>query len=305
MRLLKYAVKNSIRNSFLTVSSILTIALIVFFINLLFLLGQVTVSLVESVNDRVSISLSLKTGYTDTNVQVVQLEQDLKKVPGIVVSYISSDQAFDILRRRNPDLARVVDNSSDNPLPASLSVTNIPLASYQTLNSVVEHYKSIILYNDSTNSSSIADYINQYKRISNFVQVLTAIEYGIYALIAFFILAVFIIIYTVIGNFIFFYREEIHISQLVWWENIFIYGPFAIQGALYTFAAWVFSGGCFLLFLNFLDIGAVFGITSFMQKITVYTTPYLFLEWSMLLVVGFLSGLISAKRFIKETAKNG
>ncbi|NCP77228.1 hypothetical protein GW830_03810 [bacterium] len=94
---------------------------------------------------------------------------------------------------------------------------------------VVKRYTGIIQYDEERSKKSLTDYRAQYDRIQGLINILLSVQYGIYGIIGFFIFAVFIIIYNSIGNFVFFYRDEIKIIRLVGGENFFIYGPFAIQ----------------------------------------------------------------------------
>lgn len=110
MRILKYALKNTIRNPFLSFSSILVISLLVFFINVLFFIEYVTSSITSNINDRMSISLNLKSGYDADNSEVIECVSALKQAgPDIQVQYISREEAFEILRKRDPELSRVIE----------------------------------------------------------------------------------------------------------------------------------------------------------------------------------------------------
>jgi len=110
MRTLKYALKNTIRNPFLSFSSILVISLLVFFINVLFFVEYVSSSITSNVNDRMSISLNLKSGYTGDNAEVIECISALKQTnPDIQVQYISREEAFEILKKRDPELSRVIE----------------------------------------------------------------------------------------------------------------------------------------------------------------------------------------------------
>ena len=216
MRILKYAVKNTIRNPFLSLSSILVISLLVFFINILFFIEYVTASITTNINDRLSISLNLKTGYTADNTEVIECINALKGANiGAQVQYISREEALDILEKRDKELARVIEGDKDNPLPSSIVIKNIPFKEYGTVDTIVKRYTGIIQYDEERSKKSLTDYSAQYERILGLINILIAVHYGAYSIIAFFIFAVFIIIYNSIGNFVFFYRDEIKIIRLV------------------------------------------------------------------------------------------
>ena len=262
-RIFKYAVKNIIRSTFLSFSSILTIGLIIFFIHVLFFVSYATDHIIASVNDRISISLNLRTGYTDTNTEVIELIAGLKQLPNVSVKYISSDDAFSVLQKRDPDLAHVVENGDENPLPASILVENIPLDHYADVDTVVQRYNSIIVYDTSREHENLINYTAQYQRIHSLLGILLSIRMGVYIVIMCFLLSVALIVYTIIGNFVFFFRDEIRIAALVGGDGRFLYGPFVIQGVLYTSIAWTIATVAFLSFIHTINFSVIADFSTF------------------------------------------
>ena len=62
-RIFKYSVKNIFRNKFLSLSSILVLTLLMFFINILFVVHDVSLNLIGNINSKLSISLYLNDEY--------------------------------------------------------------------------------------------------------------------------------------------------------------------------------------------------------------------------------------------------
>lgn len=299
MRILKYALKNTIRNPFLSFSSILVISLLVFFINVLFFIEYVTSSITSNVNDRMSISLNLKPGYTGDNAEVIECISALKQTnPSVQIQYISREEAFEILKKRDPELSRVIEGDQENPLPSSISIKNIPMSEYPNIDAVVKRYTGIIQYDEERSKKSLTDYRAQYERIQGLINILLSVHYGIYGIIGFFLFAVFIIIYNSIGNFVFFYRDEIKIIRLVGGENLFIYGPFAIQGILYTGLAYIVGTSAFSLLVRNINFSLITDFPVFIDKFfTLYEQIFL-MEFGIILLVGLFSGFLSSRRFI-------
>lgn len=69
MNILRYAFKNIFRNFFLSVSSVLTIALLVFFVNILLLVVHVSDEFISAVNDKISMAISFQSGYNNTHIR--------------------------------------------------------------------------------------------------------------------------------------------------------------------------------------------------------------------------------------------
>ncbi|HRI35861.1 MAG TPA: permease-like cell division protein FtsX [bacterium] len=251
MRILRYALKNIIRNTFLSFSTVITLGLIAFFIFVLFLVQYGADRLIDSVNDRITISVNLREGYDSANSDVIALMAAIRAVPGAEIEYVSKEEAFDILSERYPDLASVVESEDDNPLPSSIIVKNISLDRYDALDSAVSKYRGIVMYDSDASRESLVDYRSQYKKIREFITLISTVKYGIYAVIVCFLFGIFVIIYTIIGNFVFFYREEIQITRLVGGDAYFLYGPFVAQGAIYSLLSAIASAGIFLILLQF------------------------------------------------------
>ena len=301
MRILKYAIKNIIRNTFLSLSSIGVIALIVFFINILLFVNFTTLTMIDKVNARISLSVSLKPAYTDTNSEVIELLTDLKSLyKTLDVKYVSSSEALDILRKRDPDLVKVIENDTENPLPASIIIKNIGLDQYEQIDGVIRSHKSAIVYDEQKSKNNIADYRNQYEKIQSLTRVLEGIKIGVYVVIGFFVFTVFLVVYSIIGNFVFYYRDEIKITKLVGGNNLFVYGPFSLQGFLYTAIA---SCSSLLIFLYIVWTFpfSLFEDVRFIAQFLSYTTPYFLIELAGMMLVGLISGFLSSIRFINRT----
>lgn len=248
-----------------------------------------------------SISLNLKSGYDANNSEVIECMSALKQAnANIQVQFISREEAFEVLRKRDPELSRVIEWDKENPLPSSIVIKNIPLKEYPLIDATVKRYTGIIQYDEERSKKSLTDYSAQYERIQGLINILLSVHYGIYSVIGFFIFAVFIIIYNSIGNFVFFYRDEIKIIRLVGWENLFIYWPFAIQGVLYTGLAYTIGTTVFSLLVRGINFSLITDFPVFIDRFfTLYAQTFL-LEFVIVLLVGLLSGFLSSRRFISK-----
>jgi cell division protein FtsX len=304
MRIFKYAVKNIIRNPFLSLSSIGVIVLIAFFINILLLVNHATHSIVNRIEDRLSLSVYLRSSYTDKNSEVIQLLSDLKSLGrGIDIRYESPADALAKLKRLDPELVKVIENDSDNPLPASIIISKINRELYETVDQAVAKHQSIIIFDEKASKNKLIDYRAQYKKIQSLTDVVNNVIIGVYFIIGFFIFTVFFIVYSIIGNFVFYYRDEIKITKLVGGDNIYVYGPFSIQGFLYTTIAGICSLGLFLYILWNLPF-SLFDDSQFVSVFFADSVSYFMIEIGGLALIGLLSGYFSSIRFISRTSGN-
>jgi cell division transport system permease protein len=299
VRIIKYALKNIIRNKFLSFSAFLVLSLIIFFINILILSNYTTGYLISKISSKLTISIYLKQWYTKTNSDVIDLISNIKSLnKELWVKYISSQDAFFILQKQDPDLASIIDPEEDNPLPASIFVEKIWLNEYEYLDTIISKYKNIIVYDENKSKKNIIDYKAQYERINYVIKIFNYIQYWIYCIICFFIFSVFIIIYNTIWNFIFFYREEIKITKLVWWDNIFIYGPFSLQWFIYTIISTIISIFIFFYIIKTINIYMISDFPKFINDFIILNYKYFIIEILILSITWFLSWFLSSIRFI-------
>jgi cell division transport system permease protein len=184
MRILYYAFRNIIRNPLLSISSIFVIALLVFFVNILLGVLFASERFIESVNDRISFTISFQSGYTTSDIRVRSLADELQTAfTGITIETISKKQAFALLKERNPDLTSLIENTGENPLPDSLRIDNIPLDEYSRFNEIISKEKDMLFYDKDALDRKYLDFQSQFQRISLVVRLLSTLEYGVYALL--------------------------------------------------------------------------------------------------------------------------
>lgn len=57
-----------------------------------------------------SISLNLKSGYDGDNAEVIECLSALKQTTSsIQVQFVSREEAFEVLKKRDPELSRVIE----------------------------------------------------------------------------------------------------------------------------------------------------------------------------------------------------
>lgn len=299
-RILNYSFKNIFRNKFLSISSVLVLTLLVFFINLLLVLQNISFKLIDNVNDKLTVSLYLEDEY-DKNSEPVRLLingiEDLWQ--WIKVFYKSKDDVLEEVRKKDPELVRILERQ--NPLPETIELSNIPIKSWENVNSIIQWKIFLFSKEDVENienqKTHFSEYRSQYKNIENVTGYLLILRVTLYVMIWLFLLSIWIIIYSIIWNFVFYYKDEIYITRLVWWSKFFIYWPFSLQGVLYALASFVAWIWIFYLWVNF---------TNYLLKkdysfsFILWDYVYLFsLELLILILIWWLSWLISSKKYLK------
>jgi cell division protein FtsX len=111
---------------------------------------------------------------------------------------------------------------------------------------------------------------------------------------------VFIIIYNIIGNFIFFYRDEIKITKLVWGDNIFIYWPFSVQGLLYTAFSSILSIIIFIYIIKTVNIYLIDDFPWFINRFLKLNSQYFLYEIFWISLIWLISWFLSSHKFISK-----
>jgi len=136
-RLLKYSVKNILRNKFLSISSVLVLTLLMFFINLLLVVHHTSFKLINYVNDKMSISLYLDSKYDKNSKDIINFKEDLRKAsPESNIRYKSKEEVLEEIRQQDIELVRILEK--ENPLPNTITISDIPLSDYEKMNYVIE-----------------------------------------------------------------------------------------------------------------------------------------------------------------------
>lgn len=272
-----------------------------FFINILVVMHDVSFRIIEGINEKLTISLYLDEGYDSNSVEVIDLQADIDRaIPGIDITYKSKEQVLDEIRDRDPELVSILERQ--NPLPETITLENIGLNDYESLNKIIEN--KLFVLSDAQEFSWGKDeyfstYTRQFERIDQVISVLEMLQGGLYIVIATFVVSIAIIVYSIIGNFIYYYRDEIYITRLVWGSKIFIYGPFSLQWMMYVTVAFIIATIFFILFLQ--NIQLVFELGNIDEVYTGNLALVFLIEAWVFLFVWWLSGFFSSRRYIKKS----
>lgn len=303
MNILRYALKNIFRNPFLSLSSIFIITLLVFFVHILLFVLFASDKFIESINNRISFTINVRDGYDSWDPRIGAMIKEIRTAfSGIALTYISREDALSILAERDPDLAKLVENTEDNPLPNSLRIANVELSSYETLNNYVARYQDMLQYNPNDMSEKLLDYKAQYQRVVIIVELLKNLQLGVWVLLGLFLFTVAVIIFMIIQNFIHFLHNEIQIIELVGWTASYIYGPFVIQGSIYAGASTLLSSAIVMASQSFVTIEFISGpLTSVFALFHDFFLSNLWIIILVFTLIGAISAWIASKKYIHST----
>jgi len=266
-----------------------------FFINILFIIHNLSSNLIDVINSKLTISLYLKDEYDKDHIDVKWLLWEIQKTtPNVITTFKTKEEVLEEMKEKDPELVSII--KAKNPLPSTIILWNIKIDEYKKLDYIINQ-KLFILSNFKTNT--IYDYKTQYERIDKIIQILQTLKIALYFIIAIFLLSIFVITYSIIWNFIFYYRDEIYITKLVWWKNYFIYWPFMLQWIIYAILWFIVSFNIFLIIIN--NVWFVFDKEVVSRYIINNDLYYILLmQFIVFIIIWALSSFLSSRKYINN-----
>ncbi len=301
LRMCRYGVNNFSRNAWLTIAATAVMTITLFVILVSVVAQHVMVSTLETVRDRVSMSIYLKTDATQAQVnEVVSEVKALPSVTGVTVQ--SPDQARELFVERNKNDPSTLDavKEATNRLPWTLSikVTNIndtsPLADIVANNEIVK--ASVDPDRDPSFAGTRREAIEKIAQTAHFAQ-----QVGIIVSVVFVAIST-LIIFNTIRMAIFNRREEIQMMKLIGAERSFIRGPFIVEAVVYGFFAAIIATGIgFSLFL-FAAPSLTSADVTIDPTMALLTTYAGFVLLGMIIIgaiIGIISSLLATRRYLR------
>jgi cell division transport system permease protein len=301
LRMCRYGVNNFTRNAWLTVAAtaIMTITLFVVFVSLV--AHNVLNNTVSDLQDKVTMSIYLKTDATAENVETIAGSvRELSSVTS--VNIVTPEQARDSFIDQNKDNSSTLDavKLANNQFPWTLSIKVSNINDTSQLSSFVEDNQllkdNISVESPPSFAGDRREAIESIGRAANL-----AIQGGIAVSVVFVSISM-LIIFNTIRMAIFNRREEIQMMKLIGAESSFIRGPFLVEAIVYGFfGALIASGlgyGLLMLVSPSLQEAAI-AVGPTTEMLTLYAG---FIVFGMIIVgaiIGVTSSLLATRRYLR------
>lgn len=284
------ALKDILDNRFLTVITIITIALSILIAAAfaLFFTNAGDVLNLWKKGIRVMVYLKAETseaGRLDTKYR-------LQNIAGVVdAAFISKNQAMDRLKEQMTHHAALLENLRSNPLPDAFEITIDPAAHNSTeLAFLAERIRTI---------DTVAEVEYGQQWIQRFTNVVNLFSLAGYAIGALFFMATAFIVANTIRLVLYTRRDEIEIMRLVGATDWFIKVPFFMVGMIQGGVGTLLGLGA--LYLGFFSLSTHFGQDAVGGFVTLHFFP---LKTAVTIVfggimVGWLGCWISLKQFMR------
>lgn len=301
VRMIRYGVHNFSRNKLLTIAAtaVMTITLLIIFSTVVS--RGVLLSTMESIQDKIDMTVYLESDATEEAVRNVADKVDnLESVK--MVNIITPKEAREqFIKDNNSDPKALKSlNNSDPSFPWRLRIKLVDINQTEELQKFVNEdaeLKDII--DESEPPSFAGPQRTAIERIGGWVSF--ADRVGIIAGSVFVVISS-LIIFNTIRMAIFNRREEIQMMKLIGAERSFIRGPFLVEAVVYGFIAAIIATGLGIFGVYGLkDVLAENGIAiANMTNMLIVYSPFVLIG---MIAIGALIGIVSAmfatRRYLK------
>jgi cell division transport system permease protein len=286
-RTFKEALKNLLRNGWLSVATISILILSLYVVSVLFVVTHSVDNILKNVQEKVNVSVYFKPGTPEE--EIFKAKSDLQTNSAVKsVNYVSRDTALENFKRDNADepiILQSLEEIGDNPLLASLVVKAKNVDQYQNIADYINNssYKDKISRINYGRNKEIIDKLNSV--------IATIRRVGISLGIIFAIISI-LITFNTIRITIYAQRREIEIMRLVGASNTFIRLPYIFEGILYGVLASIVSMLVLFLTLKFIT-PYVSSVVPSENLVSFYANNF-FQIFKIQLLVGVLLGIFSS-----------
>ena len=229
------------RNAFVSLSAIFVITITLMVVGGMMLLGQLLDTSLAQIKEKVDINVYMVT--TAPEVSVMELKASLESLPDVQeVVYTSREDALAQFREqhKNDELTiQALEELDDNPLGASLSIRAKETSQYESIATFLEQRREA-----EPTDAPLIDRINfnQNKQaIDKLTNIIETTGRASYITMLILIASSVLIAFNTIRLTIYTSREEITVMRLVGASNMFIRGPFILQGVMYGLVAGILT----------------------------------------------------------------
>ncbi len=229
------------RNAFVSIAAIFVMTVALFVIGATMMIDTLLGVSLENIQDKVDINVYFVRSADQMDID--SLQRSLEALPDVEsVTFTSREQALAEFTERHKNdevIMQGLEELGDNPLGASLSIRAKETSQYEGIATFLEDQKAA-----EDPSKPLIDEVNFVKNkeaINKLTAIIQAVEKSTFIAMVILVLASALITFNTIRLAIYTTREEISVMRLVGASNMYIRGPFMLQGIMYGLIAGVLA----------------------------------------------------------------
>jgi len=295
VRVIRYGVKNFLRNGWLSAATVAVMLLALSFFLGLIIFRFATITTLDAIKDKIDISVYFKLSAPED--EILRIKRSLEGLEQVKdVTYVSRDDALTTFKdkHQNDAAGQALDELSDNPFLPSLNIKANDPSEYSNIASYLENES----FNSVIEKVTFAQNQIVIERLTNIIN--TANRGGLVLTFTFSIIAI-LVAFNTIWLAMYSNRDEIGIMRLVGASNSYIRGPYIVEGIIYGILAALLS---IIITIPLILIAGPWAekITAEVSLETYFFTNFLKLTLYQLLfgiILGGLSSFIALRRYLK------
>lgn len=279
------------RSAYVSLASIFVLTVALFVIGSTLFVDQLLVKSLDTLQSKVDINVYFVPDAPQEEID--RITTAVSALPDVAsVKYTSREEALRLYRERNQSdeiAMQALDELDENPLGANLSVQAKETSQYEQVARFLDEQR--LLEKPQTPVIDEINYAKNKDSIDSLTAIINGVEQASLIVLGTLLIAAVLITFNTIRLAIYTAREEIAIMRLVGASNMFIRGPFMLQGIMYGFIAGSLTMSIFYPILIWLGprTEAFFEI----NLLTYYTVNFGQI-FGMLVGVGIALGLVSS-----------
>jgi len=297
LRVIKFSLQDLVRNVWLSVITVVIIALALLSVNLLLIVKVLGSAAISAVEAKVDISLYLKSDAEES--RILDLKNRISGLDSVKeVTYISKQAAIESFRdkhKNDPEILQALLELGRNPLSPSLAIKPKDVNNYEDL--IVSLNK---MDGQLIESKNFDDHKAMLAKINNITD--KASRAGLIISLLFILITV-LVVYNAVCVAIYTHKREIGIMKLVGASTWFIRAPYLISGIIYACLGVAVIIAILYPLLSFLQPYLEVFFYGFKLNILEYYNNNFFmifgLEFLAVTLVNFLASSVAVGRYSK------
>lgn len=244
-RIIRFGLQSILRNFWLSFVTVSVFCLTLLTVNAVIVLNVLAQASVQSVEERVQVTVYFTSDATEGMVKNVQAYllgiSQVKEV-----SYITAEEALESFKARHaadPVILAALEEVDGNPLGQAIKIRAYNASDFAFIIEALNTPE----YSPYIKEKNYNDYTSALEALSDFS---TKVRFGFLVLAAFFGFIAMLIVFNTIRVAIYVHRDEIGIMKLVGATDWIVRGPFLFETVFYAFVATAIMAGAMYGILN-------------------------------------------------------
>jgi len=279
------------RNAYVSLASIFVLTIALFVIGATMFLNQLLGTSLAILQSKVDINVYF---VPDAPMEEIErIKAAVEALPDVAtVKFTSREDALAGYRERNKDntiALQALEEIDKNPLGANLAIQAKETSQYESVARFLEEQQA--LEQPQTPVIEVINFGRNKESIDTLTSIINATERASFIILGILLIAAILITFNTMRLAIYTSREEMSIMRLVGASNMFIRGPFMLQGIMYGFISGVFA---LLLFYPLLVWVGPRTATFFELNLFDYYIMHFGEIFGVLVGIGIILGLVSS-----------